>query len=152
MVRGLFLISLCAIGILIPRDSQAERYHQALECLTRIVYNESRGEPEKGQMAVAFVVENRINSEEFPDKYCEVIKQSGQFAYVKRINRFSPEWKKSREVAALFLKTKDFMDDPTDGATYFLKKGSPKPKWMKGGKKVKKTAVISKHVFFRRKK
>lgn len=47
------------------------------ECLTYIIYGESRGEPDEGQIAVAFVVKNR--SVLWNKSICEIARQPGEF-------------------------------------------------------------------------
>lgn len=44
-------------------------------CLARNIYFESRAEPEKGQVAVAYVVLNRMGDPRFPDTACAVVKE-----------------------------------------------------------------------------
>lgn len=44
-------------------------------CLTMAVYFEARGEPPKGQVAVAQVIMNRVKSKRYPDDVCAVVKQ-----------------------------------------------------------------------------
>jgi len=50
--------------------------------LAQLVYAESRGEPYKGQVAVAAVVLNRVESSKFPNSIADVIYQSGAFDVV----------------------------------------------------------------------
>jgi spore germination cell wall hydrolase CwlJ-like protein len=51
------------------------------DCLIEALWYESRGESEQGIKAVASVVENRKNSNLYPDTYCRVIKQHRQFSF-----------------------------------------------------------------------
>lgn len=51
-----------------------EQQNQQLSCVATAVYYESRGEPERGQLAVARVIQNRI-SENFATSACAVIQQ-----------------------------------------------------------------------------
>lgn len=53
----------------------------ALLCLAMTIYHEARGEPVLGQLAVAQVVMNRVDSPRFPDDICGVVTQSDQFSY-----------------------------------------------------------------------
>lgn len=53
-----------------------------LYLLARLVYGEARGEPYKGQVAVAAVVLNRVKSSQFPNSVSGVIYQSGAFSVV----------------------------------------------------------------------
>lgn len=54
--------------------SQAE-----MEMLTAMIYCESRGEPYEGQLAVGYVIMNRIRSSKFPNTLEEVLRQGRQF-------------------------------------------------------------------------
>ena len=44
-------------------------------CLALALYHEARGEPVSGQMMVAKVIVNRIQSNRFPNKMCDVVMQ-----------------------------------------------------------------------------
>lgn len=53
----------------------------AMLCLALAVFYESRGEPLKGQQAVAEVIVNRTESGKYPNGVCDVVRQSGQFSW-----------------------------------------------------------------------
>lgn len=53
-----------------------------IECLATAMYHEARGEGERGLVAVAFVIYNRVTSARFPDKFCSVVRQRSQFSFV----------------------------------------------------------------------
>ena len=55
----------------------------ALQCLAGAIYFESKGEPLTGQLAVAEVIINRAKSGRFPADVCAVVKQRGQFSFVR---------------------------------------------------------------------
>lgn len=46
-----------------------------INCLAEAIYYEARGEPERGQWAVAEVVANRVKSKAYPNTYCGVAYQ-----------------------------------------------------------------------------
>lgn len=50
-----------------------------LNLLSKVVYSEARGEPYKGQVAVAAVVLNRVANSSFPNSISGVVYQSGAF-------------------------------------------------------------------------
>lgn len=50
-------------------------YHQQMVCLAENIYFEARAEGVEGKAAVANVTRNRVNSELFPNTYCEVVQQ-----------------------------------------------------------------------------
>ncbi|HET7578309.1 MAG TPA: spore cortex-lytic enzyme [Bacillales bacterium] len=62
--------------------SETYSSHQ-IQLLAQLVYAESRGEPFKGQVAVAAVVLNRIDSQKFPDSVAGVIYQPHAFTCVQ---------------------------------------------------------------------
>lgn len=54
-----------------------------MRCLASAIYFESKGEPLVGQLAVAQVILNRTKSGRFASSVCGVIKQRGQFGFVR---------------------------------------------------------------------
>jgi len=60
-------------------------FEKAAKCLAEAVYFESRGEPVRGQIAVAQVIMNRVFSPFYPNNVCGVVHQSNsrgcQFSY-----------------------------------------------------------------------
>lgn len=69
MKTSLYLLKLVmSFTTAVPEDE--------LECMSRTVYHEARGESVLGQYMVAKVIHNRMNSEEFPDTACEVVSQT----------------------------------------------------------------------------
>ncbi len=67
----------------LPPPSPAQRLHlegkeraKAERCLANAIYFEARGEPERGQMAVAQVVINRVFSGFYPSDICGVVYQN----------------------------------------------------------------------------
>ena len=50
------------------------------ELLARLIICEAGGEGQDGMRAVATVVMNRVESDQFPDTVCGVVGQKGQFA------------------------------------------------------------------------
>jgi len=97
-----------------------------LYLLARCVYGEARGEPYKGQVAVAAVILNRVKSGEFPNSISGVIYQSGAFDAVKdgQVNLTPDE-------AAIKAAT-DAMNgwDPTNGCLYYYNPATSTNKWM----------------------
>lgn len=63
-----------------PEDETSEQ-----QCLICAIYHEARGEHFDGQMAVAVVIMNRVESSRYPDTICEVVWQKG---WVSRIQRY----------------------------------------------------------------
>jgi N-acetylmuramoyl-L-alanine amidase len=76
------------------------------DCLATAVYFEAKGEPLRGQLAVAQVILNRIHSGRFPSSVCGVVRQRGQFSFVHgghlpSVPRAAAAWHKAVAVARL---------------------------------------------------
>ena len=112
-----------------------------LYLLARLVYGEARGEPYKGQVAVAAVVLNRVKSSSFPNSVSGVIYQSGAFTAVSdgQIN-LSPD-----ETAIKAARDAINGWDPTGGCLYYYNPAKTTNRWMLSHT-VK--VVIGKHAFF----
>ena len=97
-----------------------------LYLLARLVYGEARGEPYKGQVAVAAVVLNRVKSSKFPNSVRGVIYQSGAFSVVSdgQINLTPDE--------TAIKAARDAMNgyDPTNGCLYYYNPAKTTNKWM----------------------
>ncbi|WP_374647044.1 cell wall hydrolase [Tabrizicola sp.] len=120
------------------------------QCLTEALYFESRGESLQGQIAVAEVILNRVDSALYPRSVCGVVKQRGgggcQFSYV------CDGKKRMREKAAADLSgriARAMLDGAprllTDGATHFHTR-QVRPGW---SRRFAHTASIGAHLFYR---
>ena len=122
-------------------------------CLTTALYFEARGETKVGQVAVAEVILNRVDSNSFPDSVCGVIKQ-GQ----KKLNRcqFSfmcdgkaeyignrKSFEELGKVAWVMLEGKPRI---LTGKATFYHAASVQPRW---AKRLVRTARIGDHIFYR---
>jgi spore germination cell wall hydrolase CwlJ-like protein len=121
------------------------------QCLTEALYFEARGEGLAGQVAVAEVILNRVDSPLYPGRVCGVVKQRGgggcQFSYVcdGRADRM-------RETGAADLAgriARAMLDGAprvlTDGATHFHSR-HVRPGW---SKRFAHTTTIGAHRFYR---
>ena len=94
--------------------------------LAQLVYGESRGEPYKGQVAVAAVVLNRVESSKFPNSIAKVIYQSGAFDVVDdgQIN-LAPD---QNALSA----ARDAINgwDPSGGALFYYNPDKATSKWI----------------------
>lgn len=86
----------------------------ALLCLSMAVYQEARGEPLIGQIAVAHVVLNRVRSSAYPTGICPVITQDAQFSFRWEAPKNSIAWEVAVRVADDAINGRTF--DPTGGA------------------------------------
>lgn len=120
--------------------------NRELRCLALNVYWESRGQPLKGQAAVAHVTLNRAASASFPRSICGVVYQGCQFGWTCDGRSNTPDdeaaWEEAQEVARQAAAGER---DPTDGALYFHHV-QERPQWARGryGHRI----VIGQHVFF----
>lgn len=121
------------------------------QCLTEAVYFEARGESLAGQIAVAEVILNRVDSPLYPRSVCGVVKQRGgggcQFSYVcdGRADRM-----REKDAADLAGRVAQAMLEGaprllTAGATHFHTH-NVRPGW---SKRFALTASIGAHVFYR---
>lgn len=113
-----------------------------LNLLSRLVYSEARGEPYKGQVAVAAVVLNRVANSSFPNTISGVIYQSGAFDVVSdgQIN-LPPD---STAIKA----AQDALNgwDPTSGCIYYFNPKTATSKWIWSRPQV---ITIGNHIFCR---
>lgn len=117
-------------------------------CLAGAVYFEARGEPLDGQLAVAQVIVNRAESDQFPDDYCGVVTQRKQFSFVRgghipSVNRSSQAWKRAKAIAR--IAHQELWESKASDALYFHAK-YVRPRW--ANRKVT-LATIDRHVFYR---
>lgn len=119
-----------------------------LLCLAQAVYFEARGEELRGQLAVARVVINRATSGQFPDDYCSVVRQRGQFSFVRggqipAADAGSAAWRKA--VAIARIAHQDLWDSAAGDALYFHA-ARVRPQWASNRGTVTR---IDRHIFYR---
>ena len=134
--------------------SQAYEYSPELQqevyCLAQNIYFESRGEPLKGQLAVAMVTINRAKHEDYPSTICGVVNQGCQFSWVcdgksDNLPINSTAGKQAMNLAKQVISNRDLVD-VTKGALFFHARYS-NPSW---SNKMEKTIAIGNHIFYRR--
>lgn len=123
------------------------------QCLAQAVYFESRGEPLSGQIAVAEVVLNRVDSSSYPRSICGVTKQGAgsgrgcQFSYAcdgrPDVMTSSVSKARSEKIARMLIDGRP--RSVTSGATHFHAT-YVRPDW---SRKFARTAAIGNHVFYR---
>ena len=141
-------------------NSLVPNVKKQVECLAENIYFESKGEPKQGQVAVAFVTMNRVNSDLFPKDICQVVKQkTGKVCQFSWYCEEKPRAKSDRkdltkehnpvyndilETAVNVYLHYDKLSDPTKGALFFHAT-YVQPGW----KNLKKTVTIGNHIFYR---
>jgi spore germination cell wall hydrolase CwlJ-like protein len=117
-----------------------------LECIAKVVHHEAANQSREGQLAVAQIIMNRVESGRFPDTPCGVANQPGQFfntaSYQPR--RTSPRWATAVEVA------RDVLDgdtsDVSDGAYFYHAAYQPATAFFRTRTRV---TQIGDHIFYR---
>ena len=132
-------------------------YKKELECLAQAIYFEARGEPDRGQEAVALVILNRVKSAYYPDTVCKVVYQN---AHMRNACQFSfacdgkPDaikekgaYEKAESIAAQVFGCENgkcespnlFMRSTHYHADYVS------PRW---AKKLQRTGQVGRHIFY----
>jgi N-acetylmuramoyl-L-alanine amidase len=108
--------------------------------LARTVYGEARGEPYTGQVAVAAVVLNRIESKKFPNTISGVIFQPGAFTAVSD----GQIWLGPNDTA--YKAARDAINgwDPSGNALYYFNPATATSAWIWSRPQIKQ---IGKHIF-----
>jgi N-acetylmuramoyl-L-alanine amidase len=132
---------------LVGLHSSALTANAEQECLANAVYFESKGEPLAGQLSVAEVILNRAKSGRFAPSLCGVVKQRGQFSFVRggrlpAVPRASLAWKKA--VAIARIAQADLADSPASRALFFHAT-RVRPSW----RGLKRVATVGNHIFYR---
>ena len=107
-------------------SSTSSTNNTSLNLISRFVYAEARGEPYKGQVAVASVILNRVKDSRFPNTVSGVVYQSGAFTCVSdgQIN-LTPN-------ATAKKAAQDAINgwDPSLGAIYYFNPNTATSKWI----------------------
>ncbi|KAA0550285.1 spore cortex-lytic enzyme [Bacillus sp. BGMRC 2118] len=111
-----------------------------IQLLANAVYGEARGEPYVGQVAIAAVILNRINSPTFPDTVSGVIFEPGAFTAVAD----GQIWLTPNEQAKKAVLDAINGFDPTGEAMYYFNPATATNKWIWSRPQIKR---IGKHIF-----
>lgn len=124
------------------------------KCLADAIYFESRGEPLKGQAAVAQVVLNRVRNPAYPDTICDVVYQNKdwtnqcQFSFacdrIKDIIWSRERYAVAEEIALAVTAGKIWL--PEVGSSTHYHAVYVKPNW---APTMKRVAKIGWHIFYR---
>ena len=111
-----------------------------IQLMANAVYGEARGEPYVGQVAVAAVILNRLESDQFPNTISGVIFQPGAFTAVQD----GQIWLTPNETAKKAVLDAINGWDPTNGCLYYFNPQTATSKWIWTRPQVKR---IGKHIF-----
>ncbi len=118
-----------------------------LDCLATGIYFESKSEPLAGQLAVGKVIANRAASGgRFPDTYCGVLFQRGQFSFVRGhslpgVDHGNRQWQTAVAIAKIVDQR---LQESTVGNALFFHARYVSPGWG-----MKRVASIGNHIFYR---
>lgn len=111
-----------------------------VKCLATAIYHEANSESEKGQIAVANVIMNRVKSKKFPNSVCSVVSQKNQFSWYGRTKHKYND--KTVNIAEKVLSNRVY--DVTNGSLYFH--SGRNPYWTR---KMKFVTKIGGHKFYK---
>ena len=137
---------------LMAQDAPSAVDEHALGCLAEAIYFEARGEPVRGQFAVAEVILNRVASAAFPGSVCDVINQGTgeryrcQFTYTcdgrPETVRDAAAYALGRKLSAIMLAEPP--GELTGGALYYHTR-AVSPRW---AALFDRTTTIGAHHFY----
>lgn len=135
------------LASMVAQLRSAEAGSHELECLATGIYFESKSEPLTGQLAVGKVIANRAQSGgRFPDSYCGVLFQRGQFSFVHSrslpsVARDNRQWQTAVAIAKIV--DQGLKESPVGDALFFH------ARYVAPGWHAKRVAAIGNHVFYR---
>ena len=111
-----------------------------LQIMANAVYGEARGEPYEGQVAVAAVILNRLESPDFPDSISGIIFQPRAFTAVADGQIWLEPNQRAKEAVL------DAMNgwDPTENALYYFNPKTATSEWIWTRPQIKQ---IGEHIF-----
>ncbi len=137
--------------------SKVKKSEEDVNCLAKNIYFEARSQSLKGQIAVALVTINRVNSKRFPNSICKVVQQTNRkngkivlhkchFSWFcdgkSDIPRDKMSWDNSLLIARTMLNNP--IEDFLHGATHYHRIDVD-PYW---NKKMLKFSTIGDHIFY----
>jgi len=135
-------------------ESQAEFEERERRCLATAIYFEARGEPVRGQVAVAQVILNRVRSPLFPQTICGVVYQGQmqkgcQFSFTcdghTDIPRDNDQWALAQDISRQITAGELWL--PEVGYSTFYHANYVSPNWAGGMNKIDK---IGNHIFYKK--
>ncbi len=134
------------------------RSKNEMKCLAEAIYFEARSEPERGQIAVAQVVLNRLKNPAYPDTICGVVYQNKhkrnrcQFSFAcdgipDRINE-KAAWERSQTLARRIMNDERTLYLDKVGASTHYHAQYVKPRWARFMNRKEKIGL---HIFYQTK-
>jgi len=135
-------------------ESQAEFEERERRCLSTAIYFEARGEPVRGQIAVAQVILNRVRSPQFPETICGVVYQGQmqkgcQFSFAcdghTDMPRNNDQWALAQDIAKQASSGQVWL--PEVGYSTYYHANYVRPGWVNNMSKIDK---IGNHIFYKK--
>jgi len=123
-----------------PQKEVSTWNNKELQCLAETIWREARGEGYWGQIAVAQVVVNRVNSKLFPDHICGVVFQKGQFQWT---HTWGGIWKADKISYDVALEVLNGTHSLKNFPALFFHANWVNPRWNR-----KKLTTIGNHIFY----
>jgi spore germination cell wall hydrolase CwlJ-like protein len=133
-----------------PLYEISHEFNKQLLCMARNIYYEAGREPYEGKLAVAQVVNNRVNSSKFPKTICEVVYQkinnTYQFSWVgenvsAQMNKYV--WEESLMVAKKSMTNSNIHELLSKTKAMYFHAVSVSPDW-----NLKRVTKIGNHIFY----
>ena len=103
MVKPLKILFIAFILLFINISNAEEK---EIDCLAKNIYYEARNQPTSGQFLVGFVTLNRVAHKSWPNNFCEVITQPGEFSwYTKDLMGKTPKETEAYKLAYIIAFT-----------------------------------------------
>lgn len=116
----------------------------AVLCLALNIYNEARGEPLRGQYAVAQVTMNRMADRRWPNEICAVVYQPEQFSWT--LKRFTIRESKDLDLAIdIAREVLEGRDQPVIECADHYHNHTVRPTWIRD---MDIEVVIGNHIFY----
>lgn len=141
-------------GLQFKGETEKEYQGRQRRCLATAIYFEARGEPIRGQLAVAQVVMNRVRSSIYPDTVCGVVFQGQwqrkgcQFSFAcdgrADVPREKEQWTLANKLAKRVLDGKVWLEDVGHATHYHAT--YVRPAWRRQLDHVKR---VGRHIFYR---
>lgn len=114
-------------------------------CLATSVYYESKGEPLAGQLAVAQVVLNRVETGRFGKDICAVVTAPKQFGFVRNGSFATParndQWQTAKAIALIAV-SNSWPEVVPDATHFHATRVNP-------GWRLQRVATVGRHIFYR---
>lgn len=127
------------------RDAEGVDLDADLKCLASAIYFESKGEPLDGQLAVAQVILNRVESGRFGNGICGVVKAPKQFSFVRGGSMPAPsnmaQWATAKAIALIAF-SNSWPEVAPDATHFHATRVNP-------GWKLRRVATVGQHIFYR---